>query len=118
MITGAMVTTTGDILDAHTNLLPIYLLIDKNLHRAELRSLCFATLPTTHPLHGAVKNAVRQHVKRHPTPLHYLMNNYQDVKPHLIETIKPVQISSTWAPKLVVRIADMREKAKEEDEAE
>ena len=115
MITGAMVTTAGDVLDAHANLLPIHLLINKNLHRAALH---FATLPTTHPLHGAVKNAARHHMKRHPTPLHYLMNNYQDVKPHLIETIKPVRKSSAWAPKLAVRIADMREKAKEEDETD
>ena len=60
MITGAMVTTAGDVLDAHANLLPIHLLIDKNLHRAAIR---FATLPTTHPLHGAVKNAARHHMK-------------------------------------------------------
>jgi len=99
----------------HYTLNPIPSLSPKNLHHAAVH---FTTLPTTHPLHGAVKNTTRWHVKWRPTPLHYLMNNYQDVKPHLIETIKPVQKSSAWAPKLAVRIADMREKAKEEDEAE
>jgi len=59
MITGAMASTAGDILDAHINLLPIHLLIDKNLHCAALH---FATL-STYLLHGAIRNAVKQHVK-------------------------------------------------------
>jgi hypothetical protein len=87
MITGAMATTPGDLLDAHADLLPIPLLIDKLLHQVVLR---FATLPPTHPLYKAVENAAKHHVKRHPTPLHYLMNNYSGLKPHLMETIKPV----------------------------
>jgi len=110
-----MATTLGDLLDAHADLLPIPLLIDKLLHQVVLR---FATLPPTHPLYKAVENAAKCHVKRHPTPLHYLMNNYSGLKPHLMETIKPVRMTSGWTPKLATQIADSKDKAKEEDEAE
>jgi ribonuclease HI len=112
MITGAMTSTPADILDAHAYLLPIPLLIDKALHQAALR---LATLPPTPPLYEAVKNASKRHVKRHPTPLHYLMNNYAGLKPHLVETIAAVQMKPSWAPKLITRIADSKEMAKRED---
>jgi hypothetical protein len=78
MITGTMASTPTDILNAHANLLPIPLLIDKILHHTALH---FATMLSTHPLHEAVKNASKRHVKRHSTPLHYIMNNYAGLKP-------------------------------------
>ena len=115
MITGGMASSPADALDAHANLLPVPLLIDRVLQRAALH---FATLPSTHPLYDAVKNASRRHVKRHPTPLHYLMNNYSGVKPHLFETITAVCMAPTWVPNLAVRIAATRETAKDEDSTE
>ena len=90
MITGAMSSTPGDLLDAHADLTPVPILVDKMLQQAALR---FATLPTTHPLYEAIKNASKRHVKRHPTPLHYLMNNYKGIKPHLVETIEAIRMA-------------------------
>ena len=115
MITGGMASSPADALDAHANLLPVSLLIDKVLQRAALR---FATLPPTHPLYEGVKNASLRHVKRHPTPLHYLMNNYAGLKPHLFETIAAVRMAPTWTPNLAVRVAATKEIAKDEDSKE
>jgi ribonuclease HI len=110
-----MSSSPADALDAHAHLLPVHLLIDKILHRAALR---FATLPPTHLLYEAVKNAALRHVKRHPTPLHYLLNNYPGLKPHLVETIAATRMKPTWTPNLAIRVANTKEKAKEEDEAD
>ena len=112
MITGAMSSTPGDLLDAHADLIPIPILVDKMLQQAALR---FATLPTTHPLYEAIKNASKRHVKRHPTPLHYLMNNYRGIKPHLVETIEAARMAPNWVPNLAIRIAATREMAKQEE---
>ncbi|KAJ7213551.1 hypothetical protein GGX14DRAFT_298911, partial [Mycena pura] len=69
MIVGGM----ASILYAHADLLPMHLVVDKLLQKAALR---YAMLPPTHPLHKAVRNAGLRHVKRHPHPLHFLMNAY------------------------------------------
>jgi ribonuclease HI len=114
-ITGGMASSPGDALDAHAHLLPVHLLIDKVLYRAALR---FTTLPPTHPLYEAVKNAALRHVKRHPTPLHYLLNNYPGLKPHLVETIAATRMKPTWTPNLAIRVADTKERAKQEDEVD
>jgi ribonuclease HI len=93
-ITGAMVTTATDVLDVHAGILPFHLLIDRIRHRAALR---LSTLPLSHPLSKAVMNAQMRRVKRHPTPLHDLVWDY-DVKPKKIETIKNVRYSTKWRP--------------------
>ena len=54
-ITGAMRSTATDVLDAHVNLLPVGVLIDKLRARAALR---MATLPASHPLFPHIKQAV------------------------------------------------------------
>ncbi|KAF8228678.1 hypothetical protein L208DRAFT_1106444, partial [Tricholoma matsutake] len=57
MITGAMRTTTTEVLEVMAimaNLMPFHLLVDKYQHTV---ALCLATLPTTHPLHKPVKDA-------------------------------------------------------------
>ena len=108
-----MASSPANALDAHAHLLPVHLLIDKVLYRAALR---FTTLPPTHPLYEPVKNAALRHVKRHPTPLHYLLNNYPGLKPHLVETIAATRMKPTWTPNLAIRVADTKQRAKEEDE--
>jgi len=52
--TGALQTTANDILDAHADLLPIDLLIDKHCFREALQ---MASLLSTHPLHTHIKKA-------------------------------------------------------------
>jgi hypothetical protein len=59
MITGAMRTTAADTAEAHANLLPMRVLIDRYRARAALR---LATLPPMHPLHRHVKRAARHKV--------------------------------------------------------
>ncbi|KAJ6568287.1 hypothetical protein DFH09DRAFT_809313, partial [Mycena vulgaris] len=110
MITGGMVSSPGDMLDAHADLPPVHLAIDRHLQKAALR---YATLPITHPLHAAVKNAGKRHVKRHPHPLHFLMKAYKDVKQGLVETIPAVWRLASWKAPVEVRVASSKEEAKE-----
>ncbi|KAJ7083200.1 hypothetical protein B0H15DRAFT_747591, partial [Mycena belliarum] len=46
MIVGGMVSSPGDMLDAHADLPPMHLTINRHLQKAALR---YATLPPTHP---------------------------------------------------------------------
>jgi len=71
MITGAMSTTATDALEVMANILPFHMLVDKHHHQAALR---LVTLPTSHPLHKPVRNAAKNLVKHHPTPLYDLMH--------------------------------------------
>ncbi|KAF5370505.1 hypothetical protein D9615_010347 [Tricholomella constricta] len=92
MTTGAMRSTPTTALDALAGLIPFHLLVDKHRHRAALR---LATLPESHPLHKAVKDAARRHVKRHPHPMHELMATYK-IKPETIEKIQAVRQNPKW----------------------
>jgi hypothetical protein len=106
-----MVSSPGDLVNAHADLLPMGLVVDKLLQKAATR---YATLPTTHPLHAAVKNATRfKHVKKHPSPLHFLMTAYKDVRQTLVETIPAARVRAMWKAPVDVRVADSKEKAKE-----
>jgi hypothetical protein len=94
LITGAMGTTASDVVDAHANLLPMEILIDKFRCRAALR---LATLPCSHPLHPFIEKAARQRVKRHPTPLHELLHDFR-VRPDEVEKMNPVERDPKWVP--------------------
>ncbi|KAJ7431479.1 hypothetical protein FB451DRAFT_970009, partial [Mycena latifolia] len=109
LIVGGMASSPGDLMCAHADLLPMNLAVDKLLQKAALR---YATLPPTHPLHKAVENAGRRHVKKHAHPLHFLMNAYKDVKQNLVETIPAVRHSAGWRPPIDVRLAANKEEAK------
>jgi hypothetical protein len=70
-----MKTTATDILDAHANLLPIPLLLQKICHRAALR---IATLPQRHPLFKHVQHIIRFcNIRTHRSSLHDLISTYQ-----------------------------------------
>jgi len=86
LLLGAMNTTPADTLDAHANLLPFHLLLDKVRHRATLR---MATLPESNPVCKQLIRACRVHVRHHRASLHRLVAKYRDVKPERIETIVP-----------------------------
>ena len=86
-ITGALRTTVGDTLDAHTGILPVDLLLNKVLFRAATR-LC--SLPDTHPLHDILRSAAQRKFKRHRSPIHHLLH-LSCLKPGTIETIKVVR---------------------------
>ena len=100
MITGALKTMATDIIEIMANLLPLWILVDKIHYRAALR---LATLPPTHPLYKPVKNAAKQLVKRHKTPLHDLMHRYR-LQPDNIETINTTRYNTSWKPKVKIKI--------------
>jgi hypothetical protein len=56
-ITGAMKTTATDVLDAHANLLPMQLLIEKMCSQA---ALCLATIPKHHPLEKHIRQVAQR----------------------------------------------------------
>ena len=73
-MTGGMRSTATDVMEAHAEVLPFDLLIDKLCCRAAIR-LC--TLPASHPLAPHLGRAAR-YVKRHRSALHELLNAYTD----------------------------------------
>jgi ribonuclease HI len=111
-ITGAMRSTATDVLDAHANLLPMSVLIDKIHCRAALR---LATLPPSHPLHRHIRSAAKRRVKRHQAPLHGLFHDF-GIQPELIEKVDPALADASWDPGFKIRIAASREDAIRMDE--
>ena len=90
VITGALHTSTTDILEVHANLWPIELLMHWTCHRAVL---WLAALPDTHLLHKIVKAMACWDVKRHRSPLHLLLHTFC-IKPTDYELIAP----GSWPP--------------------
>jgi ribonuclease HI len=85
---GPMRTTATDILEAHANIPPLHILIDKIRLRALIR---MTTFPNTHPLHLHIIRAHGKMPKRHPTPLHHLFASFPTVNPKTMETIHPIR---------------------------
>lgn len=83
-----MHTTTTDILDAHTDLLPFSLLVDKKCHDKATR---LATLADEHPLyrHTIVAADATTCTPDH-FPLHRLLNEAYTIFPSQFEDIKAV----------------------------
>jgi ribonuclease HI len=106
-ITGAMRTTASDILDAHANLLPFQLLVDKVVHRAAVRLAC---LPSKHPLAARVHRAATRYVKKHRTPIHEIMHAYT-LEPHMMEKIETVVRGPKWEPAFKIRVPQKEEVA-------
>jgi len=86
LIVGRVCSSPTDLLDVHTNLLPLHLLVNNVCFQA---ALCLATLPITHLLHNPVKQAAKQFVKKYHTPLHEMMHTFK-LKPVLMEKISAV----------------------------
>jgi ribonuclease HI/endonuclease/exonuclease/phosphatase family metal-dependent hydrolase len=110
LMLGPMRTTATDILEAHADLLPFHLLLEKVRHRAILR---MATLPSTHPLHQHLARASKVPVRRHQSPIHRLLGAYRNIKPGRIETIAAVGRSPKWKPWFETTIDDTQEEAVE-----
>ncbi|GLB41456.1 putative encoded by [Lyophyllum shimeji] len=102
LVTGSLSTAAGDVLDAHSNLLPVDLLYHKVLFRAAAR---LASLPPTHPLHGPIRKAARRHVKRHRSPLHNLFF-VTGVDPASVEVIAPTRCRPNYVPSFSTHILD------------
>ena len=92
-ITGALRSTATDLLDAHADLLPIRLTLDKQSFNATLRLL---SLPPDHPLHPHILKASCR-IKRFKSPLHNLLQTH-NLKSGEIETICPSRLHPSWMP--------------------
>jgi ribonuclease HI len=99
-----MRSTATDALDAHANLWPVPILIDKMRAKAALR---MATIPETHPLFKHVRRAASRRVKRHPAPLHGLMHDF-DIDPKKIEIVDHRKADGSWKPKFQTKIGRCR----------
>jgi len=93
-ITGALSTTAGNVLEAHTNLLPIDLLFNKVLFRAATR---IASLPSSHPLFSLSCRAAKRYVRQHRSPLHNLFHSTV-IKPDTVETVDVFRRCSSYIP--------------------
>ncbi len=109
VMTGALCSTATDVLEAHANLLPFDLLVDRMCHRAAVR-LC--TLPVSHPLATHVQRAGKRFVRAHRSALHELMDTY---KPYLdlnhTERIRPARVHPQLRPQHKVHVIPDREAA-------
>ena len=106
-IMGAMKTTVTDILEAHTNLLPIPLLLQITCHRAIVR---LATHPSSHPLHAPVRKAAKHFVSSHRSSLHYLTKSFL-ISPDDIESINPARRPPSTRIPVKTSIARSKEEA-------
>ncbi|KAJ7325894.1 hypothetical protein DFH08DRAFT_816966 [Mycena albidolilacea] len=110
LMLGAMALSPGNLVNAQANLLTMLLVIDKFLQKA---TTCYATMPKTHPLHATVCNATHyRHVKKHLSPLHFLMNTYTNVKQGVVEVILAARRRAGWKAPVDVCVAEMRDEAK------
>lgn len=108
LMLGPLRTTATDTLEAHANLLPFHLLVEKERHKALVR---LATLPESHPIHHHLARAYQVPVKRHRSPLHQLVAAYRGVRPGVVEVIKPVTRGPKWKPEFDTRIDGDKEAA-------
>jgi ribonuclease HI len=106
-ITGAMRTSPTDSLEAHANLLPIPILMQKICHCATVR---LASLPQTHPLHRKLCWIANHNVRHHRSSLHNLLHTFR-VFPNNIETIDPTRIVPTRTKAWKTRIAKTKQSA-------
>ncbi|TFY62485.1 hypothetical protein EVJ58_g3830 [Rhodofomes roseus] len=111
LITGAMRTTATDTLDAHANLLPFDLLVDRVTIQAATRLL---TLPTSHPLYDRVQNA-RVPVTRHKSPLHELTQALRFDRCRNVEQVQATRQPPGWRPAHKTEIAANKDEAEESD---
>ena len=95
-ITEALRSTATDVMEAHANLLPFELLVDRLCHRAAVR-LC--TLPNSHPLAPHVRKAGKRLVKTHRSSLHELLDAYRrHLRYRNTERIAPARLHPQWRP--------------------
>ena len=84
LITGGISSSPTDVLEAHSNLLPIELLLNKYCYHSILQ---LASLPPDHPLSPMLDHCARLCPKHHLTSFHILLHLYP-TNPLLIKTIQ------------------------------
>lgn len=110
-ITGGMRTSATDMLNAHSNLLPFHLLLNRTCYRSGLR---LATLPKGHPLHRHARLAANRSVQTHRSPIHALIDAFK-LKPAEIEEIQAIRHYPKWEKEFTTHIATSKDEAEEEE---
>ena len=87
--------TPMDSLDAHTDLLPFKLLVEKVLQQATTQ---IATLPKTHPLATHTTKAAKKYVKKHRALLHELLHALK-INPNEYNKIRPIRTKPKQPPR-------------------
>jgi len=82
-IVGALRSTPSDLLDAHSGVLPMELMLWKSCHQALVRLL---TLPKSHPLHKTIQKAKTLPPNKHLSPIDQLLEIFK-LHGKTIETI-------------------------------
>jgi ribonuclease HI len=111
-ITGAFKSTPVDILNAHANVPPMELQVQKKCHRAALR---LAVVPEHHPMFKIVRRAARQRVGSHNSQLHELYSMYPDTHPDNVEVIPSTGRAPWTRLSCSTSIAKDKAEAAEED---
>src|SRR5260221_9452704 len=86
-LSGALRSTASDILEVHSNVLPMHLTLNRACCRSAVR---LATLPPFHPLSKPIDRAAKRYVKSHRSPLHELFH-YTQISPSTMEKILPTR---------------------------
>ena len=101
-----------DVMEVHTNLPLVELLMHRVCHRAVIR---LAALPVSHPLHKPVHICARRRAKQHLSPIYLLLHAYS-VDPSKYETIAPASRPPNRKHNMVTNIALSREESKEDND--
>ncbi|KAJ3848112.1 hypothetical protein EV368DRAFT_86977 [Lentinula lateritia] len=114
---GAMRSSPMNLLDIHTNLLPMDLMLEKICHRAILR---IYTLLDENPIVKIAQTAFRQRWVEKMAPLLRLHQRiFGLLSPDIVETITPPQRTTQWTSPVQTRILkkDEASQSLEEDSA-
>lgn len=110
-INGALRTSPTDLLDAHSGLLPIDLLLKKICYRSMVR-IC--TLPPTNPVqYQAVEYFVKP-ARKHTTNIQRIIKR-SGLDPTIFETVPAVSRPPVYQPPLDVIVADSKAEAIEQE---
>ena len=112
-VTGGLKSSPTDALDAAAYLMPAQLTLGKWWFRALVR---LATLPQGHPLHSLVAKKATRKVKRHKSPLNFLLSSH-DLEVTNVEK-KPTHHKNPSRPgksPFTISVAEDRESSIEED---
>jgi hypothetical protein len=112
-MTGALATAPTDLLELHSDILPIDLLLEQACFRAMMR-IC--TLPKEHPLNPPTRDAYRRKdVKQYPSPMRNLFKLLQIPDPNQVEKMTPPQRNTSHKPSFTTNIATTAEEAIEDE---
>ena len=110
-INGALRTSPTDLLDAHSGLLPMNLLLKKICHRSMVR-IC--TLPQTNPVASQAVKYFYKPAKKHQTNIQKLISLFE-IDPSTYETIPAASRPPVFHLPFDIAIADSKEEAIEEE---